>query len=164
MKFIHALTFFIFLTFANTASAQEKEAFNPIKEMFAALSAFDYDGMAATVTDDMQLLEDGMDWDMDDLINAIKGAEGTLERRNYFNIIRSRGDERSMWFSYWNRAEMKPKEGEEFTIEWLESAVVINVDGTWKIEMIHSTHLGQNMAIPTDAVMTEYVGKNLVQN
>jgi hypothetical protein len=128
--------------------------------MFATLSAYDYDGMAATGTDDYHLLEHGEIWTMDDLINGIKGGEGVVERRNYFNIIRSSGDDKSMWFSYWNRAEIRTTSGEALTLKWLESAVVINVDGEWKVELLHSTRIDEDKSIPEDVVMTEYVGKD----
>lgn len=160
MKLIHAVTLLIFLSFTTVAAAQERQAFNAIEEMFATMSAYDYDGMAATGTDDYHLLEHGELWTMDDLINAIKGGEGVVERHNFFNVIRSSGDDRSMWFSYWNRADIKTTKGEEMTLNWLESAVVVNVDGEWKVEMLHSTRIAEDMTIPEDVVMTEYVGKN----
>lgn len=160
MKFIHAITLFIFLNLTTIAVSQEKEAFNAIEEMFATMSAYDYDGMAATGTDDYHLLEDGELWTMDDLINSAKGAAGEIERRNYFNVIRSSGDDKSMWISYWNRADLLTTEGDEISLTWLESAVVINVDGKWKVELLHSSRLRNDKTIPEDVVMTEYVGKN----
>ena len=160
MKFIYALSLYIFLNVTTVAMAQEKAAFNAIEEMFATMSAYDYDGMTATGTDDYNLLEHGEVWTMGDPINAIKGGEGVAERRNYFNVIRSSGDDKSMWFSFWNRAEIRTTFGEELTLSWLESAVVINIDGEWKVEMLHSTRLNEDTTIPEDVVMTEYVGEN----
>lgn len=158
MKFIQK-TIVIFLLSLSAASAQENTPFRALQDMFAGLSAYDSDAMASFGTDDFHLLENGVVWSMDDLVDAVKANEGTRARRNYFSVIRQRENNGVHWISYWNRADFLTTEDEEFSITWLESAVIIMVDGQWKVQMAHSTRVNEPKTIPDGVIMEEYVGE-----
>jgi len=159
MKFFKYLAVFLLLTTVN-ASAQQAGPFNAVQEMFAAMSAYDYDRMAAYGTDDYHLLENGEIWSMDDLINAARRAEGEFARRNFFSVIRQVENDGSVWISYWNRADLETGDGEKLSLTWLESAVVVHRQGEWKVEMLHSTRVREPKTIPEGVIMEEYVGAN----
>lgn len=145
---------------ASMSVAQERGPFHAVEKLFAAISAYDYDAMYAAGTDDFQLLEDGEVWDMAQLVDAVRGAEGEIARRNFFALIKQEEKEGSVWISYWNRADLKIADGEEASIAWLESVVVVRDGGEWKIEMMHSTSLNGAENLPDGLEMEEYVGAN----
>jgi hypothetical protein len=102
------------------------------------MSAFDYARMKSVVTDDFQLLEDGEVWDIDTLISVIKPGEDPYVRRNFFSLIRAELNDDVGWVSYWNRATFTVSDSVTEWI-WLESAWLINENGEWKLQLLHST-------------------------
>lgn len=162
MRVLCSVLFFSFFI-TPLAQAEDSPAFTAVKDMFAGFSAYDYDAVRALGTEDYHLLEVGEIWDMDKLVAAIKGAEGSIERRNYFALIEERRHGDTVWLSYWNRADLKADNGDEIALKWLESAVVIKQDGKWVVEMLHSTRLSPKQDFPKDAVFIEHVGENAFQ-
>ena len=161
MKKIQSILLLTVIFFGGPAFASdEDDAFHAVQGMFAAMSAYDYDGMVAFGTNDYHLLENGEIWSMDDLVNVARNAEGAIERRNYFSVIRAQKNQGSVWISYWNRADLRTTDGEEISLTWLESAVVVKVGDMWKVEMLHSTRVREPKTIPDGVIMEEYVGEN----
>ena len=110
-------------------------------DFFNALSEFDYQGVRQQITDDFQLLEDGLDWNADSLIKILKFYEPNIvERLNTFEVISARQEGSIAWISYWNDADIKLNEG-QMKFRWLESAVFQKQQGVWKIELLHSTQV-----------------------
>jgi ketosteroid isomerase-like protein len=134
----------------------ERPAFNMVQRLFAAMSAYDYQAMSETVTDDFQLLEDGEIWRIDELKMAVERMEGNATRRNYFSVIKSVPNGDMMWISYWNRADVSYGNNENRSRSWLESVVLKKVAGEWKIHLMHSTVVEPPKAIPGDVIMEEY--------
>ena len=152
MKKSKLLLLTIILIFSSMSQAN-KDPFNPVQELFAAMSAVDHEKMKSVVTDDFQLLEAGEDWTIDDLIAVIKISE--YQRRNYFGLIKTKISGSMAWVSYWNKATFT--KGENFeTVAWLESAVLIRDGVSWKIQMLHSTKIKAE-DIPKDIVLQEYL-------
>lgn len=129
-----------FLFFGGNAEAADHPAFQPVKELFAAMSKHDGSAMQATSTDDFQLLEHGEDWTMQELVYAVQPKGKPYQRKNFFCQIRARQKGDVAWVSYWNKAEIQ-RESETRIVIWLESAVVIREDDRWKIQLLHSTRL-----------------------
>ena len=122
------------------SEAEEHPAFQPVKELFAAMSMHDGKAMKETATDDFQLLEHGEDWTMQRLIDAVQPKGKPYDRFNFFNQIRARQVGDVAWVSYWNKAEIR-REGQLRTVVWLESAVMVRENDRWKIQLLHSTRL-----------------------
>ncbi|MCU0716837.1 MAG: nuclear transport factor 2 family protein [Pirellula sp.] len=120
--------------------AADHPAFQPVKDLFAAMSKHDGKAMQATSTEDFQLLEHGEDWSMQKLIEAVQPKGEPYERKNFFSQIRAREDGNVAWISYWNKAEIR-RGGGVRTIVWLESAVMVKVSDGWKIQLLHSTRI-----------------------
>ena len=131
------------LSIGPPAIAEDHPAFQPVKELFSAMSRHDGEAMRATSTKDFQLLEHGEDWSMQKLVDAVKPNRNSGERKNFFQQIRARQNGDVAWISYWNKAELR-RGDQQRTIVWLESAVVVKQDGRWKIQLMHSTRLDQN--------------------
>jgi hypothetical protein len=122
------------------SEAADHPAFQPVKELFAAMSKHDGQAMQETATDDFQLLEHGEDWTMEQLVEAVQPKGKPYERKNFFSQIRARQIDDMAWVSYWNKAEIV-REGELRTVVWLESAVMVKENDRSKIQLLHSTRL-----------------------
>lgn len=146
----------LLLMISPNVSANEPSAFTAVQRLFAAMSAFDYPQMKAIGTNDFHLLENGEVWDMDDLVTAVKPAGDKYVRRNYFSVIRTVTSQDSVWISYWNRADFPKPDGKVNSVTWLESAVMVNVNTEWKIQMMHSTRLAHPEKLSTDIIFEEY--------
>ena len=130
----------VVLHLSGIGEAADHPAFQPVKELFAAMSNHDGKAMQETSTEDFQLLEHGEDWTMQKLVDAVQPKGEPYERRNFFSQIRARQDGNVAWVSYWNKAEISGKSGLR-TVVWLESAVMVREDDRWKIQLMHSTRL-----------------------
>ncbi len=128
------------LILSGIAVAEDHPAFQPVKELFAAMSKHDGKAMQETSTEDFQLLEHGEDWTMQMLVDAVQPKGQPYERKNYFKQIRARQEGNVAWLSYWNKAEISRVSGLR-TVVWLESAVVVKEGGRWKVQLLHSTRL-----------------------
>ena len=122
------------------AEAADHPAFQPVKELFAAMSKHDGMAMRETSTEDFQLLEHGEDWTMQELVDAVQPKGKPYERKNFFRQIRARQTGDVAWVSYWNKAEIRSESGLR-TVVWLESAVMVRDDDRWKVQLLHSTRL-----------------------
>jgi ketosteroid isomerase-like protein len=120
--------------------AEDHPAFQPVKELFAAMSKHDGKAMRETSTEDFQLLEHGEDWSMQKLVDAVQPKGEPYERKNFFKQIRARQQGDVAWLSYWNKAEIHRKSGIR-TVVWLESAVVVREGDRWKVQLLHSTRV-----------------------
>ena len=128
------------LLMSGISEAEDHPAFQPVKELFAAMSMHDGKAMKETATDDFQLLEQGEDWAMQRLIDAVQPKGKPYERLNFFNQIRARQVGDVAWVSYWNKAEIR-REDQLRTVVWLESAVMVRENDRWKIQLLHLTRL-----------------------
>lgn len=129
------------LTFLSSITeAADHPAFQPVKELFAAMSKHDGKAMQETATKDFQLLEHGEDWTMQQLIEAVQPKGKPYERKNFFCQIRAYEKGDVAWVSYWNKAEIRRDSGLRIVV-WLESAVLVKEDDRWKIQLLHSTRL-----------------------
>ena len=126
--------------FSGIAEAEDHPAFQPVKELFAAMSKHDGKAMQETATEDFQLLEHGEDWTMQKLVDAVQPKGKPYERKNFFRQIRARQKGDVAWVSYWNKAEIRRDSGLR-TVVWLESAVMIKQGDRWKVQLMHSTRL-----------------------
>jgi len=133
----------LFLCSTGVAKAADHPAFTPVKKLFVAMSEQDGKAMEATSTKDFQLLEHGEEWSMQKLVAMVQANGKPHQRKNFFKQLRARQRDDMAWVSYWNKAEIQ--RGEEVkSIVWLESAVMVQLDGEWKIQMLHSTRVDSN--------------------
>lgn len=143
---------FVLLTVSATSYASNSP-FKPVQDLFSAMSAVDHKKMKSVVTTDFQLLEDGEDWSIDDLINVVNPSK--FKRRNYFSVIKIQISGQIAWVSYWNKATFTHGNNVE-SVAWLESAVMIREDGSWKTQMLHSTRIKAEN-IPKGIELIEYL-------
>ena len=155
MRRPRAVFFMLSLVLCAPVQSSETTPFDAVRNLFAAMSSFDYARMRSTVTDDFQLLEDGEVWDIETLIAAIRPGEGSYLRRNFFSPIRVETNNEAVWVSYWNRATFAvPDEVRERV--WLESVVLIEDQGEWKVQLMHSTPVPDDR-VPKRIEFKEYI-------
>ena len=143
------------LVLCTSVQSSETTPFDAVRNLFAAMSAFDYVRMRSTVTDDFQLLEDGEVWDIETLSAAIRPGEGSYLRRNFFSLIRAETNNEAVWVSYWNRATFAVQDEVSEEV-WLESVVLIEDQGEWKVQLMHSTSVPDDR-VPKSIEFKEYI-------
>ena len=155
MRTPRAVFFMLGLVLCAPVQSSETTPFDAVRNLFAAMSSFDYARMRSTVTDDFQLLEDGEVWDIETLISAIRPGEGSYLRRNFFSPIRVETNKEAIWVSYWNRATFVVQDEVRERV-WLESVVLVEDQGEWKVQLMHSTPVSDDR-VPKSIEFKEYV-------
>ena len=145
------------LCLSSIAVAEDHPAFQPVKELFAAMSKHDGKAMHEQATEDFQLLEHGEDWSMQMLVDAVQPKGDPCERKNFFKQIRARQDGNVAWISYWNKAEIRRTSGLR-TVVWLESAVIVKEGDRWKVQLLHSTRVDSDK-YPKDVEWIQFDSK-----
>jgi hypothetical protein len=108
---------------------------------FDGVAKLDEGIIRSGLTKDFQLLEQGLVWNADSLIAVLKNVnKAAFVRTNRFEFInvQQRGD--VAWVSYWNYADIRLGD-RKFKRKWLESAVLLEESGTWRIAFLHSTKM-----------------------
>lgn len=97
-------------------------------------------------TDDFILLEHGEIWTGDTIRNWLQGKQTQFntaapERRNSFDFYRTEHLGDRIWAAYQNYGDWVDTNGDTVASRgWLESIVAVRqVNGEWKLEMMHST-------------------------
>ena len=96
-------------------------AFKAVDKLFLAISEVNYDDMKSYVTDSFVLLEHGLVWSIDDLINVVKPVD--YAKINYFSIINMKVHKNLVTVNYWNKANFNNPNYNE-NIIWFESAII----------------------------------------
>jgi len=120
------------------------DIFRSVERLFEAMSTPPRLAIEDWITDDFQLLEVGEVWDAGALAAAI---QGDYQRENFFVLLRAEAHGTLAWVSYWNRAHITRDE-DKTDITWLESAVLKQIDGRWRIQLLHSTRVAPDVVPP----------------
>ncbi|MCZ2479162.1 nuclear transport factor 2 family protein [Aquirufa nivalisilvae] len=111
----------------------------PIIRFFDGFSQLNTALFRQNTTPDLILLEAGMIWNIDTLVNKVKpNPTIAYERKNSFTFLTSEQKGDVAWVTYWNQAEIH--RGDQIrNARWLESVVLVRQSGRWKIRLMHST-------------------------
>lgn len=106
-------------------------------EFFRAISAFDYEALRRTVTADFELVEDTVRLSTEEFIEFLRPYEGSSFSYRFgdFNT-RIRGP--VAWTTYRNEAVLQMRD-RRVDVLWLETAVLEQADGKWRIARLQST-------------------------
>lgn len=130
---------------AATVAADIEAVHALIQDSFDDLwSGLDSTKIAKYHTDDFILLENGIVWNNDSIRHFMMREREAMEREQYqrlnaFDFIKSEHRQESIWVAYHNYGTWVKGTDTLGTAYWLESAVAIPQDGTWKLEQLHST-------------------------
>ena len=122
-------------------SGEQRKVEATVEGLFAGIAELSPPKIRAYATADMMLLENGVVWTVDSLVNALARVnKATYSRKNSFDFIRTEVTDNTAWVAYRNTADVT-KDGRSATIRWLESAALVKVGDAWKIKLLHSTRL-----------------------
>ena len=110
---------------------------------YEAFSGFDEQRYRALCTDDYVLLEDGEIWNLDKDVAAFMSQAASGRKRSDtfdFLVIKIQGN--TAYAVFFLKSEIMNK-GEVQHRQWLESAVLLKSDRSWRVSLLHSTKLGK---------------------
>jgi ketosteroid isomerase-like protein len=111
-----------------------------VGDFFRAMEGWDYEALRATVTADFELVEDTIIMSMDEFVSFIEPFErqgGSM--RWTLADFNTEVDGNVAWTRYINRAVLNMA-GQKSHFHWIETAILTRqLDGTWKIDRLHST-------------------------
>ena len=117
---------------------QKKDVQQVLTRYFTALGAQNWDAVKENTTHDMQLVEDGLIWNNDSLINNISTFWSKYDIRYDLDILQTTIHKNSAWIVYKNHGNASYRT-DNIHINWIETAYLIHKNGKWKISMIHSS-------------------------
>ncbi|HLF33434.1 MAG TPA: nuclear transport factor 2 family protein [Cyclobacteriaceae bacterium] len=109
-----------------------------LSDYFDGIKNKDINKMNAVTTTDFILFEDGKVWNNDSLLNlanTFNSFQGTWT----FDFIRVTIDKLSGDIVYLNHGDFIINDTIEMKFDWVESATFSKVDGSWKMNLLHST-------------------------
>lgn len=138
--------YLIFFSMSATLHAQEsllanrKAVQQTVINMFDALSNRDSISLKYYCTADIALYEYGQVWNMDTLIlKAITQNQATdFKRINTFDFIHTTADKNTAWVTYRLQSAIT-RNGNQGTLQWLETVVLVKEKKQWKVKHLHST-------------------------
>lgn len=137
-----SVTFILSLS-EGDAQSDEVAIKQSITKLFDGLSFLDEAMIRGELTDDFQLLEDGLVWNADSLVGVLhKVDKATFSRVNRFEFLKVEQKGNVAWVSYFNYASVAVKD-RKFDLKWLESAVLLKTRNRWRIAFLHSTRIKQ---------------------
>lgn len=136
----------IILLFLGTIGScnQEKKTDSPellkkvLSDYFDGIKNKDLDKLNSVTTDDFILFEDGKVWNNDSLIN-FANSFGSFQGSWTFDYKRINVDQLSGDIVYLNHGNITLNDTTKLIFDWVESATFKKVDGTWKMNLLHST-------------------------
>ncbi len=133
------------LSLSLTAQAQSRSESGRIQatviRFFDGLAQLDDDAIKAEVTKDFTLVEHGLIWNTDTLLNLIRPRKGqNIKRTNTLVFTNTEQSGNTAWTVYYNTAVFTTGDKVR-TVKWLESAVLVRMKGVWKLKLLHSTDL-----------------------
>jgi ketosteroid isomerase-like protein len=141
------LTFLLFTGFLANSFSQSAAGPDSLSiqqavvQLFDGIAKIDSASIAAHVTKDFLLLEDGQVWNTDSLFRVLKPMKNQdFTRTNEFRFVSQQLTGNISWIAYYNTAHIEFN-GQKRDINWLESAVLEKENSTWKVKMLHSTML-----------------------
>ena len=120
--------------------SEEQAIERTIRDFFDDMSGFDLDAIRKRCAPDFVLLEEGLRWNTDSLVNAMAGFKGKATISYTFNDMRSHVEGSLGWITYRNNG-LVTMNGQETEYRWMESAVLRKTNGVWRLVLLHSTRI-----------------------
>lgn len=117
----------------------EKEKIHEVlRDFFQAIDDHDWDKLKSLTTEDFILVEHGLLWNNDSLINTVEKSWADFELKYSLDNIRTHVDGNSAWTVYRNHLIAKNEE-REVQIHWIETVIFTKENGKWKMIEAQST-------------------------
>jgi len=127
------------------ANCQQKQSMDDPEKLkqvlftyFDGLKNKDLKKMNEITTNDFMLYEDGKVWNNDSIMNFLnKFPKLTVEYK--FDNLKINVDKTSGDITYFNHADFVLNDTSKMNLNWIESATFRKIDGTWKMNFLHSS-------------------------
>lgn len=106
--------------------------------LFGSISRFDYESLRRAVTPDFELVEDTVRMRIEDLVALVRTFEGRATIRYRLSALNTRTTGDVAWTTYRNDGEALFEGQGRVTFAWLETAVLVRRNGTWRIDRLQS--------------------------
>jgi ketosteroid isomerase-like protein len=130
---------------SQAAAASQQAVQLVLIKMFDALSNRDSVALKKYCAADIVLFENGATWNLDTLI--LKGITlnkaADFKRINNIDFIQTEVNSNTAWITYNNSAQINSN-GKQYTVQWLETVILIKKKKNWKIKLLHSTLVKRN--------------------
>lgn len=139
-KSILILLLIFSVALVNAQSKDENAVQQTVIKLFDALSNKDSSGLKDQCAADVKFYEYGEAWSIEFLIkNAIvKNTATDFKRTDKFNFVNTTINGNTAWTTY-NLFSTIISNGENVSIHWMETVVLIKDKKRWKIKLLHST-------------------------
>ena len=118
------------------AEVDEVEAL--LESFFDALATWDYQRLRDLTAEDYILIEDGVVWTIEDLIEAVRPSEGQFSITYTFTDVTTTVEIPNAWTTYKNTGTATFA-GQQQQVNWTESAVFRQKEDGWEMVLLHST-------------------------
>lgn len=108
-------------------------------DYFDGIKAKDPNKLNALTTTDFLLFEDGRVWNNDSLIIAIDKNYKSFNPEYSFDNFEIDVDSRIGNMRYYNHCDCIVDDTIKRSLDWIESATFVKVDGKWKMNFLHSS-------------------------
>lgn len=144
-KFFLVVTVLFVLTLSVNAqdklSTKQQLVQQTVIDMFQALADRDLVKLKRNCADDILILESGAVWNLDTLVQKVsQNTAVDFKRINTIEFIDTKINEKIGWTTFYNQAEIT-RNGRSGKLKWLETVILIERNGHWKIKTLHSTLL-----------------------
>jgi hypothetical protein len=121
-------------------SSDQLQIQQAVVKMFDALSSRDSVSLKTSCTPDVSLYEYGQVWNIDTLIRKgiTMNKSVDFKRTNTFEFIATTKDKTTAWVTYHLQSAIT-REGKQVTVQWLETAVLVQEKKQWRVKHLHST-------------------------
>jgi len=150
MKKLYSFILFLFfasISFAQNSAHDTTLVKNVIIESFDKIwSELNPENIDKFYTEDFLLLENGMVWNNDTIVNYFNKAKlekKVINRINSFEFIDVKVSGKTAWIAYHNYAVFSSDNNVIRNAHWLESATAILTESGWKLDMLHSTRVSK---------------------
>lgn len=135
-------TVILFSSLILLSNSQDLVPEKTIVAAFDAIAQLDIDKLKSHCTDDLIIIENGPIWNLDSLIQRLlpRKSDTSFKRINKIDFLQTEIVGNTAWTYYINQAA-GISNNKPFEVKWIESAVLINQNGIWKIKLLHSTVL-----------------------
>lgn len=128
-----------------SATKDQLEVQQTIIRLFDALSARDAQALRKECTTDVRFNEYGEAWPIDTLIHLAitKNTVPDFKRINTLDFVSTtiKGD--VAWTTY-NLHSQGASNGKDFSVNWMETVILVREAKKWKINVLHSTRVDKN--------------------
>ncbi|MEO6489779.1 MAG: nuclear transport factor 2 family protein [Ferruginibacter sp.] len=142
-KYILLAAFFFFSIIHINAQVEltpDQEAVQrTVIAVFDALSNRDTLKIQSLCTKDIVIVENGIFWNMDTLTQKIVQITAPdFKRINSIDFFDTKVTGNTAWTTYNNQA-LITKNGNQGSVKWVETTILVKEDNTWKLKVLHST-------------------------